>query len=259
MLKFLIPLLSFYVFLVVLVFLIQGKLLYFPDSTPLKNCALKNFAQSIEFEGQKLNFYLREKEDATAWLLHFHGNAGRACDREFVFEELNKLPLNIVLMEYPGYSGDKTKPSQKAFLENAKKSMEYFLTKKKLPFYLFGESLGTGIVTYLATEFETKGLILQSAYPSLGEVGEKAYPFLPVRLLLRDNFPAKEWAPKVEAKVLFLHGEEDNIIPLSLGKVQSEFFKAGFDFQTFKDRGHNDLTPENIDLWNKVRSFIQQN
>lgn len=262
MLKFLIPLLSFYLFLVVVVFLIQDKLLFFPDNTPLKNCPMTNgFSakiESIDYKNHRLNFYIRENANANAWLLHFHGNAGRACDRDFVFGELYKLPLNLVIMEYPGYSGDKTKKSQKTFLENASTAMDYFKEQKDLPFFLFGESLGTGIVTYLATKYDVKGLILQSPYPSLGEVGEKAYPFLPVSLLLRNNFPAKKWAPDVRTKVLLLHGEEDNIIPLSLGRKQAENFPVGYDFQSFKGRGHNDLTPNNDDLWDKVRSFIKQ-
>jgi len=262
MLKFIVPLLSFYVFLIVVIFLIQDKLLFFPDSTPFKNCAITSkfsaTAESLEFNGQKLNFYLKENENAKAWLIHFHGNAGRACDRDFIFQELYKLPINLVIMEYPGYSGDKTKPSQKTFLENAQAAMDFFISRKKLPVYLFGESLGTGIATYLATKNDVKGLILQSPYPSLGEVGEKAYPFLPVRLLLRNNFPAKDWAPKVNTKVLFLHGEDDNIIPLSLGKKQAENFPPGYDFQVFKGRGHNDLTPYNNELWDKVRLFIKE-
>jgi len=214
--------------------------------------------RSIDFAGQKLNFYIRKNEKATSWLLHFHGNAGRACDRDFIFEELYKLPLNIVLMEYPGYSGDKTKPSQKVFLENATAAFKYFLSEKDMPFILFGESLGTGIATYLATKFEVKGVILQAPYPSLGEVGEKAYPFLPINLLLRNNFPAKEWAPQVNSKVLFLHGEMDTIIPLTLGQAQAKNFKPGYDFKIFKNKGHNDLILYNNELWDQVRSFIQK-
>ena len=263
MLKFLIPLLSFYVFLIVVIYLIQDKILFFPDHTPINKCAIIDkftaTAETLDFKGQQLNFYLKENENAKAWLIHFHGNAGRACDREFVFQELNNLPLNLVIMEYPGYSGEKTRPSQKAFLENGEAALEYFISKQKLPIYLFGESLGTGIATYLATKFEVKGMILQAPYPSLGEVGEKAYPFLPVNLLIRNNFPAKDWAPKVNTKVLFLHGEDDSIIPLTLGKKQAENFRSGYDFQVFKGKGHNDLTFYNDELWDKVRSFIQQN
>ena len=261
MIKVILTLFLAYCSLILLVYIFQDKLIFFPDKTPLKKCPLTLRpgieAKSIEFAGTSLNFYIREMEKSKFWFLHFHGNAGRACDREFVFNELEELPLNIVLMEYPGYSQSSTDPSEKSILKNGDVAMRYFQQKKELPFFLFGESLGTGVATYLAAKFEVAGLILQSPFPSLSKIGQKAYPFLPIKLLLKHNFPAEDWAIQVKSKVLILHGEMDGVIPLSLGIEQGKNFKSGYDFQIFKERGHNDLAIYNPEFWDKVRSFIE--
>ena len=55
-----------------------------------------------------------------------------------------------------------------------------------------GESLGTGVAVALAAEHPPDALILRSPYPSLAEVGHYHYPFLPVRLLLRDRYESIE-------------------------------------------------------------------
>jgi pimeloyl-ACP methyl ester carboxylesterase len=160
-------------------------------------------------------------------------------------------------MEYPGYSGDLTPPSEKTILKNAEQAIRYFKSIEDLPFVLFGESLGTTVATYLASHFEIQGLILQSPLPSLSDVGKRIYPFLPLNLLLKNNFKAKQWALKVKAKVLILHGEKDTIVPLELGRKQSLNFTPKAQFISFKNRGHNDLAIYNDLFWTKVRNFIE--
>ena len=50
---------------------------------------------------------------------------------------------------------------------------------------LVGVSLGAGLALPLATRHAVRGLILESAFTSLADAASGHYPFLPVRLLLR--------------------------------------------------------------------------
>jgi len=51
----------------------------------------------------------------------------------------------------------------------------------------FGESLGTVVAVDLAVEHPPAALVLRSPFTSMADVGQHHYPFLPVRLLLRDT------------------------------------------------------------------------
>lgn len=244
------------------IYFLQDSLLFFPDKRDFNSCPyLGRFnaqAQVLKEGGEEIRFYLRPKEQAKGWVIHFHGNAGAACDRSFLFEALKDLPINIILAEYPGYSDHKGKLSEKSFLNNARALLNYIKSENKmdLPLFLFGESLGTGVSIKMAGEFSIKGLILQSPYTSIAAVGQKAYPFLPVKWMAKNKFSSDKWAPEVKSDVIIFHGVLDQIIPISFGKKLSTYFPQKVEFHEFPDREHNDMVGENPEYWKYVEKFL---
>ena len=259
MTKITLALLVAYAPLLLYVFFFQDKLLFFPDKRPFSDCSWieQKGGQIVWDKKYNARYYFQEKPQAKATLVHFHGNAGGACDRIIILDKLDDQPINVALVEYPGYAGNTDQKGEKAFLENAESVLKSLKSQNpEVPFIHYGESLGTGIATYLASTQEVKGVILQSPYPSLGEVGQFHYPFLPVKLIIKNNFPLKKWAEKVKAPVLIMHGQNDDIIPYSLGQKASTFFKSPLRFETLKDRGHNDLL-DHDKMWSVVKSFLK--
>ena len=53
---------------------------------------------------------------------------------------------------------------------------------------LYGESLGTGVAIEIAQNKNYAGVILESPFTSMVNMGKKYYPFFPVRFLLKDKF-----------------------------------------------------------------------
>ncbi len=253
-----------YCLFVIVIYFTQGSLLFFPDNRDFSACpeleTYNSHPHIIQQGNEEIRFYLRHQTDAKAWVIHFHGNAGGACDRSFVLENLGDLALNIILAEYPGYAGDANKPGEKAFLSNARALLNHVEEQNNhdLPIFLYGESLGTGISIKLASEFDIEGLILQSPYTSIAEVGQHHYPYLPVKLLAKHKFTADKWAKEVKSDVIVLHGKRDRIIPIEFGKKLSTSFTGKVDFQEFPDRGHNDMVNDNPHYWNAIRSFLTE-
>jgi len=70
-----------------------------------------------------------------------------------------------------------------------------------------GESMGCGVAVELATRQPAAGLILQSGFSSAVDVAGKAYPYLPVRLLMRDKYDSAAKMSKISCPVLVIHGE----------------------------------------------------
>ncbi|MER7860629.1 alpha/beta hydrolase [Amycolatopsis japonica] len=65
----------------------------------------------------------------------------------------------------------------------------------------------------MATERPPSALVLRSPFVDLASVGQRHYPFLPVRWLLRDEFPTKDAVARVKAPVTVVFGAEDSIVP----------------------------------------------
>ena len=90
-----------------------------------------------------------------------------------------------------------------------------------------GESLGTGVAVALAAEHPPGALILRSPPTSLADVGSWHYPFLPVRLLLRDRYASIERIGRLSCPILVIAAERDSIVPSSLSRRLFEAAPAG--------------------------------
>ena len=52
----------------------------------------------------------------------------------------------------------------------------------------------------------------------MADVGARHYWFVPVRLFMKDKFRSDLRAGKVTAPVLVVHGDEDTVVPITLGE-----------------------------------------
>ncbi|MCI0686249.1 MAG: lysophospholipase, partial [Sporichthyaceae bacterium] len=82
-----------------------------------------------------------------------------------------------------------------------------------------GESLGSAVVTELATEHPPAGLVLRSPFVDLAAVGRHHYPFLPVRALLRDRFPVADLVGSIRAPTIVVYGTADTVVPAAQSRA----------------------------------------
>src|SRR5207237_6153561 len=82
---------------------------------------------------------------------------------------------------------------------------------------VWGESLGSGVAVALAAEHPVGRIILESPFTSAADVGAARYWFVPVRLLMKDQFRSDLRVGKITAPVLVIHGDRDWIVPIALG------------------------------------------
>ena len=247
-------------------FCLQRHLLYFPDQSAFEDCKLntaihgtKSSSQSSQNEWRY--YKLAENAHPTQLVIFFHGNAGRACDRDYLAKELVDAKTELWLFEYPGFSETdhkKNDPSEERILISVKALVDEVVLKEKFAkIYFMGESLGTGVATYASTLIKNSGLILFSPYTSIANVAQSHYPVFPVKLLVIDKFNAADWAANTQSeKALLFHSKKDNVIPFEIGEAQSKNLSIPSDFIPNTDRNHNDLLLDNPDLWNQVREFL---
>lgn len=212
--------LSISVVLVALLWFGQRKLIYFPSQDPGR---VPHGMSEVSFEtsdGLRLSGWLAPPElpeHGNGWgVLVANGNGGDRSHRVPLARALNRHGFTVLLFDYRGYGGNPGSPSESGLFKDIRGAFRYLESRfESRKIILFGESLGSAVVTDLATEQAVGGLVLRSPFTDLASVGAKHYPFLPVRLLLRDRFPLLDKISAVKSPIAVVYGSADSIVPPS--------------------------------------------
>jgi fermentation-respiration switch protein FrsA (DUF1100 family) len=84
-------------------------------------------------------------------------------------------------------------------------------------------------------------------------VARSVYFFLPLGLVIADKYNVERDIGAVRAPVLILHGEQDEVIPVEMGRRVYAAAKAPKRIELFPDGRHNDLFDHGA--WEKMRDF----
>jgi uncharacterized protein len=145
-----------------------------------------------------------------------NGNGGNRTLRAPLARALSAAGLAVLLFDYRGYGGNPGSPSERGLVLDVRAARSFLLEDAGVPeqrLLYYGESLGCAVVTELAVQHPPAGLVLRSPFTDLAAVGSEHYPFLPVRLLLRDRYPVAELIARVPAPTTVVYGAEDTIVP----------------------------------------------
>ena len=209
--------------LLALMVVFQRSLLYFPD--PVHRLpAPSGFprAQEVAFQsddGERLlAWYVPAREDKKL-VLYFQGNAGGLDLRAERFTWLTGDGTGLLALCYRGYGGSSGHPTEDGLIRDARAAYDF--TAAQAPanrIVLFGESLGSGVAVALGAERKIAGMILDAPFTATEDVAASAYPFVPVRRLMKDTFHSDRRIGRVMAPLLVLHGEQDNVVPIRFGE-----------------------------------------
>ncbi len=201
---------------------VQRRLIYLPDPAPVPAAAsVLPGAEDVRLrtaDGLDLGaWYLRPAgRDPAATVLVAGGNGGNRAGRAPLAAKLAQAGLAVLLLDYRGYGGNPGDPSEDALALDVRAAHRFLTEDRQVPpgrLLYFGESLGSAVVTELALEYPPAGLLLRSPFTDLAAVGAEVYPFLPVRLLLRDRFPVQEQAARLRVPAVVVLGGRDSLVP----------------------------------------------
>jgi fermentation-respiration switch protein FrsA (DUF1100 family) len=170
------------------------------------------------------------------------GNGGNREGRAGLAEELSDRGLAVLLMDYRGYGGNPGRPTEEGLAADALAAAEALEALGYPPerTIYFGESLGTGVVAALHVRRPPAGMVLRSPFTELAEVGTYHYPFLPVRLLLRDRFRVVEHLASSDVPVTVIYGDHDTVVPSALSATVADAASALAERVVISGADHND-------------------
>jgi pimeloyl-ACP methyl ester carboxylesterase len=232
------------VVLLALLWACQRHLIYLPDRQPAPSAAtVIPGARDVSFttrDGLRLAAWFVPGERDVAVLIT-GGNAGNRLHRAPLARALAAHGLPVLLMDYRGYGGNPGSPTEDGLTLDALAARRFLGdTLGHTRIVYFGESLGAAVATRLAVDHPPAGLVLRSPFTDLAAAGQANYPYLPVRLLLRDRFPVTDLIAGVRAPTVILYGTRDTIVPPRLSRAVAEAAGDSATLIEVTGAGHND-------------------
>lgn len=238
---------TIYLALCAFMYFAQRGLMYFPDRmrTAPADAGLPEAKEEklVTADGETIIvWHIPPRDETKPVVVYFHGNGGALNLRARRFAALALEGIGVVGVSYRGYGGSTGRPSEDGLIADGIAAYE-FASKRYTPsrVALWGESLGSGIAIAVASEAPVAKLVLESPFTSAADVGAAIYFFLPVRLLMKDQFRSDLRIKNVKAPVLILHGERDGVVPIAFGERLYEMIAGEKKFARFKGGEHYDL------------------
>lgn len=193
--------------------------------------------------------------ESVARVLVFNGNAGNKAHRLPLARSLAVEGMEVVLFDYRGYGGTAGSPTEEGLVTDAEALAEVVFDSP-LPVVFFGESLGGGVATGLATRPDA--LVLRSPFTSLGDMARAHYPLVP-SFLLKDRYPVEDQVAAIEVPLLVVLGGRDSIVPPSLSRRVFEAAPGPKELVEMEGMDHNDPgLSSGVQLAATVRGFLER-
>jgi uncharacterized protein len=238
--------LCLYVGVAAVLYLTQRSLMYFPETvhtTP---------AQAGLPEAEEVPLTASDGARITAWhvapredkpvIVYFHGNGGALHYSVARFRALVDSGIGLVALEYRGYGGNPGSPSERGLIADGEAAYAFAAAHypvKRIVFW--GQSLGSGVAVVVAAEKPVGRVILEAPFTSAVAVASIRYWYMPVRLLMKDQFHSDRRIEKITAPLLILHGVHDQVVPFAMGERMFELANKPKHIVRFLDGGHEDL------------------
>jgi uncharacterized protein len=232
-----------------LVWTLQRRFIYFPTAdVPAADAIDGADVEPVTFEttdGLTLNgwFFAAAGPSPRTTVVVFNGNAGNRSHRVPLAAALHRHGLQVLLVDYRGYGDNPGTPSQTGLTIDSRAARAYLANRPDVDpsrLVYFGESLGTALAVDLAVEHPPAALVLRSPFTSMSDVGQYHYPFLTVRLLLRDRFATMGKIQRIQTPMLVIAGGRDRIVPAESSRRVFDAATSPKTFLLVPDADHND-------------------
>ncbi|MEA3548345.1 MAG: alpha/beta fold hydrolase [Thermodesulfobacteriota bacterium] len=184
-----------YFCIIVILFVLQSHLLYFPVK------GLGSTPDDIGLKYKRVSLKTSDRENLSAWFIparpakgvifFCHGNGGNISHRLESILIFHRLGFSTFIFDYRGYGLSSGSPFEAGTYLDAEAAWQYLVGEKQIApseIVVFGRSLGGAVAARLASRHSPRGLILESSFTSVPDLASSLYPWYPVRLLCRFKY-----------------------------------------------------------------------
>ena len=206
---------------------------------------------------------LTNSPNAHIGLIYCHGNGGNISHRLGPCRALLQTGIAVFLFDYRGYGRSAGTPSEEGTYLDAQAACAWLRQKgfANTNLIAYGESLGGGVATEVLLRENLGGLVLQSTFTSVPDIGAEFFPWLPVRWLSRIKYDTLSKLPRVTTPVLVMHSRSDEIIGYHHSQTNYNAIKSPKFFCELEGDHNNPLEDRKafVDAINTLLGMMQTN
>jgi alpha/beta hydrolase fold. len=211
--------------------------------------------------GIKLNAWHIPGGQGPTFLL-LSGNGGNMTvmlNRISYFHELGYSSLTV---DYPGFGQSEGKPSEEGTYEAAEAAWRYLTEAKKIKpeqIIIYGFSLGGGVATWLAQKHRSGGLVLDSTFTRVAEVGKSLAPEMAdqVETLLGQSYDSQSRLADIQGPLLVIHSRGDKLVPYQQGQALFESYNNGPKTMVSGQGDHMDFLLNRSEYLPAIKTFVK--
>jgi pimeloyl-ACP methyl ester carboxylesterase len=195
-------------------------------------------------DGAELHGWWIPDPCARGTILYCHGNNGNLTNRIDVLNDLKRLGLNLFAFDYRGYGRSVGVPTEAGLFRDVRAAWDHLIAVRALEptsILLFGHSLGGAVAIDGALHREVAGLVVQSSFTHVRDMARVIYPRVPMHLIARNQFRSIEKVARLAMPKLFIHGDEDQTVPIELGRRLYQSAAAPKEWYEVPGAGHSEL------------------
>ena len=237
---------------------------FFPEKTMTHTpAAVRLPYDDVRFttsDGVRLHGWLVLAEPVRYLLLHCHGNGGNISQRIDIIKGFHEVGVSVFMFDYRGYGQSSGSISEKGFYLDAEAAGR--IAREQAERYgakliVSGHSLGGIAAVHVGAIEKCDGVVLESTFPNMGAMARVHYLLPPLERWLQDRLNAAGEIGRLRAPVIFFHGDQDDIVPIELGRQLYALAPEPKEFVVLPGAGHNDTYWAGGNLYfAKVREFL---
>jgi fermentation-respiration switch protein FrsA (DUF1100 family) len=189
-------------------------------------------------------------------IVYLQGNAEGLASRHERFAAFHGDGFGVLALGYRGFSGSPGSPSEAGLSSDAEAAVSFLERAGVHPsrIVVYGESLGTGLAVKLAAQGRAAAVILESPFTSALDVARRSWWFLPVGLLMKDQFRSLDIAYRITVPTFVLHGTADAVVPFAQGEKIHAALSGPKEFHVVPEGTH--VAPLTEPLWARMKDFL---
>jgi dipeptidyl aminopeptidase/acylaminoacyl peptidase len=192
-------------------------------------------------------------------LIWFYGNYETVSGLAPVLRVLRPPGWGVLAIDIRGYGESGGKATEEGFYRDAEAAWDFIVSRPEIDssrIAVHGRSLGTALALHLAASRPVAAVVLEAPFTSGGDLARKFYWWLP-RFAVRLKLDNVANVRANEAPLLVLHGADDEIVPLEMGRAIAEAGHAQA-FHVFDGAGHNEMLLADPDRYrNEWMTFLE--
>ena len=208
-----------YILAALYLYINQRSMIYFPHKGPSDS---HDPTFKLQSDGHILKGWVVNPGRQKA-IIYFGGNSERIEGNIETFQSIFPR-YTLYLLNYRGFGEGDGKPTEEGLYRDALAIYDH-LKAEHAHISVIGRSLGSGVATWLAASRRVEKLILVTPFDSAQELAQKAYPYFPMSLLLKDKHDSWGRAKQIDSRILMMIASDDAIISREHSDRLAEQFK----------------------------------